>query len=102
MKTLKQRLLNLLGLTTKEEAVQELNDILEDYKESIAVRLEREFIFSDLDTKELIASDCFVTPPMKGEFYATSKGIYEVLFITHSYHSSREAGRIHVRKAREF
>ncbi|MFP3835325.1 hypothetical protein [Chryseobacterium sp. SIMBA_028] len=102
MKTLKQRLLDLLGLTTKEDTAQELHDLLDDYKESIAVRLEREFIFSDLDTKELIASDCFITPPMKGEFYATSKGIYEVLYVTHSYNSSREAGRIQVRKVREF
>lgn len=57
MKTLKQSLLDLLGLTSKEEIAKEINSILDDYKSSIAVRLEREYIFSNIDTTEYIASD---------------------------------------------
>lgn len=101
MKTLKQSLLDLLGLTSKEEIAKEINSILDDYKSSIAVRLEREYIFSNIDTKEYIASDCFVSPPIKGEFYITGDAIYEVIQVTHSYKSMQEAGRIQVKKVRE-
>lgn len=92
----------LFDLKEKEAIAEELTNILDDYISSIAVRLEREFILTDFDTKEFVASDCFMTaPPAKGEFYITSKAIYEVLQVTHSYKPSTEAGTIQVRKVRE-
>lgn len=79
---------------------------IEDLISSIAVRLEREFIFRDFDkgednSKNHVASDCFVTPPSKGEFYATRSAIYEVLSVTHVFDSSRNAGVIWVKKIKE-
>lgn len=55
MKTFKQTLRDLLGLTSKDEIADELYNILDSYKSSIAVRLEREYTFTDYDTKEFVA-----------------------------------------------
>jgi hypothetical protein len=78
----------------------------EDIIASLAIRLEREFIFRDFDkgednSKNYITSDCFVTPPAKGEYYATSKAVYEVLTVTHVYNSSAAPGVIFVKKVRD-
>ncbi|MDV3490956.1 hypothetical protein CMV03_07100 [Elizabethkingia anophelis] len=102
MKTLKERLRNLLDLTSKEETAEELYIILDDYMSSMAVRLEREYHFKDFDTDEDLGGECFVVPPSKGEFYVTHKGIYEVYQVTHVYDSSKRAGTIHLKKARQF
>ncbi len=92
----------LFDLSEKKAIAEELTNILDDYMSSIAVRLEREYIFIEHGTDEFIATDCFMTaPPSKGEFYITSKAIYEVLQVTHSYKPSTEAGTIQVRKVRE-
>ena len=78
-------------------------NFIEDLISSIAVRLEREYIFRDFeigddDSKNYVASDCFVTPPFKGDFYATRSGVYEVLSVTHMFESSRVPGVIWVKK----
>ncbi|WP_185269440.1 hypothetical protein [Chryseobacterium bernardetii] len=101
MKTFKESLLNLLGLKTKEEFAEELNNVLDSYSSSIAVRLESEFIFRDFETSETIGSNCYITPPCKGEFYITDNAIYEVMQVTHSYKQTQEAGTIQVKKVRE-
>lgn len=79
---------------------------IENLISSIAVRLEREFIFRDYEKgndndKNYIASDCFVTPPAKGEYFATKTGIYEILNVTHVFDSSKNAGVIWVKKVRD-
>lgn len=102
MKTLKERLRSLLDLTSKDETAEELYIILDDYMTSMAVRLEREYNFKDFKTGEDLGGNCFVTPPSKGEFYVTHKGIYEVMQVTHVHDSSRRAGTIYLKKAREF
>lgn len=102
MKTLKERLRGLFDLTSKDETAEELYILLDDYISSVAVRLEREYHFKDFKTGEELGGNCFVTPPSKGEFYVTHKGIYEVLQVTHVYDSSRRAGTIHLKKARQF
>lgn len=76
---------------------------LEKLVTSITVMLEREYIFRDFDlgTDEEVnhvASSCFVTPPAKGEYFVTDKGIYEVLTVTHVFDSARRAGVIWVKK----
>ena len=101
MKTFKETLRDLLELTSKDDMAEKLYNILDNYKSSIAVRLEREYTFTDFDTKEFVASDCFVQPPIKGEFYVAKNGIYEVLQVIHVA-DSRQAGTIHVRRQREF
>ncbi|AZB01277.1 hypothetical protein EG359_17385 [Chryseobacterium joostei] len=102
MKSFKKSLLDLFNLNSKEEIVNELHDLIDGHKSSIATRLEREFIFTDYDTKEFVATDCFITPPMKGEYYVTNRAIYEVLQVTHAASSLRTPGTIQVRKQREF
>lgn len=101
MKTLKERLIGLFDLTSKKEIAEELDIIIDDYMTSMAVRLEREYRFKDFDTDEDLGGNCFVTPPSKGEFYVTHKGIYEVLQVTHVYDSSLRAGTIYLKKARD-
>ncbi|MCT3814527.1 hypothetical protein CMT92_07365 [Elizabethkingia anophelis] len=101
MKALKERLRSLLDLTSKDEIAEEIDIILDDYMTSMAVRLEREYHFKDFDTDEIVAGGCFVTPPMKGEFYVAGKNIYEVMQVTHVHDSSRRAGTIYVNKVRE-
>ncbi|MCT4156082.1 hypothetical protein HZP35_14165 [Elizabethkingia anophelis] len=102
MKTLKERLRGLFDLTSKDETAEELYILLDDYISSVAVRLEREYHFKDFDTDEDLGGDCFIVPPSKGEFYVTHKGIYEVLNVTHVYDSSKRAGTIYMKKARQF
>ena len=101
MKTLKERLRSLLDLRSKDETAEELYILLDDYMTSVAVRLEREYHFKDFDTDEIVAGGCFVTPPMKGEFYVAGKNIYEVKQVAHVHDSSRRAGTIYVNKVRE-
>lgn len=101
MKALKEKLRSLLDLTSKKEIAEELDIIFDDLISSVAVRLEREYNFKDFKTGEDLGGNCFVTPPSKGEFYVTHKGIYEVLQVTHVYDSSRRAGTIYLKKARD-
>ncbi|WP_454060141.1 hypothetical protein [Elizabethkingia ursingii] len=101
MKTLKERLIALFDLTSKKEIAEELDIILDDLISSVAVRLEREYNFKDFDTGEDVGGDCFVVPPSKGEFYVAHKGIYEVMQVTHVHDSSRRAGTIYLKKARD-
>ena len=79
----------------------DLKKITEELLSSIAVTLQREYIIKELENDTYVYSDCFITPPAKGEFYITNKAIYEVIQVTHSYRSSHEAGVIQVKKVRE-
>ncbi|QIY92215.1 hypothetical protein [Chryseobacterium gallinarum] len=100
-KTIKERILNLLNLKEKEEIAQEIANVLDDYKSDLLQSLEREYIFREYETVEYVSNGWFITPPSKGEFYITKDAIYEVLQVTHSYNSSKEAGTIQVKKVRE-
>lgn len=83
-----------------------LKDLTEDFISSIAVRLEREYlyyeVFEDGRKPECIGSTCFVTPPAKGEYYLFHKKneiveTYEVINTAHS-HSADRAGYLYLKK----
>ncbi|WP_347219343.1 hypothetical protein [Chryseobacterium sp.] len=99
--TIKERILNLLNLSEKEEIAQEIANVLDDYKSDIMRGIEREYMFREFGTNEFVSSDWFVNAPAKGEFYITNNAFYEILQITHSYNSKNEAGVIQVKKVRE-
>ena len=57
---------------------------------------EQEFITKD----NYIASDCFITPPNKGDFYVVKNVIWEVVSVTHSF-GSCNPGYIFLQKQRD-
>lgn len=102
MKTIKERIVDLLEMRNKEDIAQSISDLLEDHKEFTVLELYREYIFKDHETGEDVGGYNFVVPPTKGEFFVTHNGIYEILQVTHVYDPEARPGTIHVRKAREF
>lgn len=83
-----------------------LKEIADDFISSIAVRLEKEYlyyeVFEDSRKPECIGSTCFITPPAKGEFYLFHKKnelveTYIVVNVAHS-HSVDIAGYLYLKK----
>ena len=88
-----------------------LKIFLNKVSSDLALRLEKEFIFLDFNksnceeqefiTKDnYIASDCFITPPNKGDFYVVKNVIWEVVSVTHSF-GSCNPGYIFLQKQRD-
>lgn len=85
--------------------------ILDEIASDVAYRLEKEFIFLDYEKsndsddtfnkENYVASDCFITPPNKGDFYVVKNAIWQVVSVTHSF-GSRNPGYIFLKKQRDF
>ncbi len=86
-----------------------LKDLRDDFVSSVAVRLEREYlyyeVFDDGRKPENIGGSCFVTPPAKGEYYFIHRkdnkvDTYLVVNVAHVHNSDR-AGYLYLKKVTE-
>lgn len=86
-----------------------LKDLTEDFISSIAVRLEKEYlyyeVFEDGRKPENFGGSCFVTPPAKGEYYLIYRkdqiiDTYIVVNVAHVHNSDR-AGYLYLKKVEE-
>ena len=90
-----------------------LKILLSEFSSDIS-RFEKEFIFLDFEKsndgsdgsdgfvnkQNYVASDCFIAPPNKGDFYVVKDAIWQVVSVTHSF-GFRNPGYIFLQKQRE-
>lgn len=88
-----ENILKMLQAKTPEEMAQMLDVILDDLASTVDNRAVAEFHFTEVETNLFIASQCYVTPPAKGEYIKIKETLFEIVNVMHSFDRSKEPGK---------
>lgn len=93
-----ENILKMLKSNAPEDVARWIDVILDDLASTVDNRAVAEYHFIDFQSRANLASACYVTTPLKGEFIKIGEKYYEVLSVLHTFHRATEAGKILVKE----